>query len=523
MKRKSNKSLTIIIVAIVIMLILVLLLSAYLYSLRKHEGNDRIQIIKGYTSVSDFKSVEEVCIYLDCTYIKTEKSTEENYSKDFYINIKLDPFTDNNSNEAFYNRLVSFIAEVQKFESFRIIDTTKKLNINVVCDTKNKQIKSVYINGESNYFSKIESLNKLSKYTETKETELTVKSSLLNEIIKKEYRILDSNIGTKESTFDGYDIFFDEGIEVRKVSNKVFNIVFNVNYKDEVLEGVKTTTTKENIVNKYGTPTFEDELTGIIGYKGKDIYVFINVNNKEISVYPNYNSSKDNIYEIYKECKDKNKTGRDFIYDVKEKWPDYDINIENESYILVQYALRGIKIQYNVDTRNGLIVYNNYEGTVYEGNKINTLNEIKDSIPEDIYMENSNLIQEYEQKRISRKKSIASLAIDRRDKENKQDTIESKLFVEYKEELSDDSFSLKFISLDGSYANSELRENADYGLWITDRIYVYSVGKKGIYAYDAVSRKYLTLTSGKNQNYEIKGFKNKTLIYDNNEQLKLNV
>lgn len=523
MKRKNNKSLTIIIVAIVILVLFVLLLSAYLYSLRKQEGNDRIQTIKSYTSVSDFKSVEEVCIYLDCTYIKIEDSTEKDYSKDIYMKIKVDPFTDNNSNEAFYNKLISYVAEVIKYENFRIMDSSKKLNIDVVCDKTNKQVKTVYINGEVNYFSKMESLNKLENYTEIKETEFNIKSNLLNEIIKNEYRISDSKVGTKDSTFEGYDIFFDEGIELRKINNKVFNIVFTKKYKDEVIEGVKTTSTKENIVKKYGTPTFEDEQTGIMGYKGKDIYIFINQNNKEISVYPNYNSSEENIYEIFKEYKENNKTGREFIYDVKDKFTDYDLYEEDENHILVQYALRGIKIQYNVDTRNGLIVYSNYEGTVYEDKKIDGLNEIKDSIPEEIYVENEDLIKECEQKRINRKKSITSLAIDRRDKEQKEDIIESKLFVEYKEELSDKSFSAKFISLDGSNPNSELRENADYGLWITDRIYVYSVGKKGIYAYDAISGKYLTLTSGGNQNYEIKEFKNKTIIYDDNEEIKLNI
>ena len=155
-QKKNNKSIIIILIIIMILFILVLLLFSIINSLNNQNDNKKIEDIKQYTSINDFKSIEEVAIYLDCTYIKEETSKQENYNIDIYMKIKILPYTDDKSNEGFYDKLISYSAKVLKFANFRIIDKENDITIEVVCDKENETIQSIIINGESDYFTKRE-------------------------------------------------------------------------------------------------------------------------------------------------------------------------------------------------------------------------------------------------------------------------------------------------------------------------------------------------------------------------------
>ena len=109
---KSNKSIIVIVIIIVILFILVLLLSTSINYLNSQNDSKQVQDIKQYVSINDFKSIEEVAIYLDCIYIKEEVSKQENYNTDIYMKIKVLPYEDDKSNEGFYDKLISYSANV---------------------------------------------------------------------------------------------------------------------------------------------------------------------------------------------------------------------------------------------------------------------------------------------------------------------------------------------------------------------------------------------------------------------------
>lgn len=510
MGNKKDKRLIKIIVSIIIILILLLILVITRLRNETVQEEKELDRIKSYTTIDDFKTVEEVAKYLECDYIKQEKSKVENYNLDFYIKIKLLPYTNDNSNESFYNKLISYSAKVLKYDNFRIIDRENNNIIEVICDKENENIKTIIINGESNYFAKKDSEIQMNNFKQVKETNLTIQSDILTKLISSNWRLKESDIGTKESTFNSYDIYFDEGIEIRKIDNKVFNIVFTDKYKLNILNNITTDTSEEDIIKKLGEPTFEDDQTEVIGYKGKEIYVFFNTE-KEISIYRVIQESKED--KDFSELLDKyieNKNTEEFMNKVKQIWNDYDKSQVNSNIKQLRYSLKGIEV-----TNNSVNIYSNFLTNIYKGKSID---EFKSEVltATGIIFHNSNLVFKNETDR-NKSQNSTKYVLEHYDigKYNNKanNNIESNEFLAYKVYSNENIFSVKFISKNNNYANSELKENINYGLWINDYIYVYSISNKGIYAYNARTREYVTLVTG-NETFKIIGYANNILKYD---------
>lgn len=510
-QKKNNKSIIIILIIIMILFILVLLLFSIINSLNNQNDNKKIEDIKQYTSINDFKSIEEVAIYLDCTYIKEETSKQENYNIDIYMKIKILPYTDDKSNEGFYDKLISYSAKVLKFANFRIIDKENDITIEVVCDKENETIQSIIINGESDYFTKRESELQIKNYQETKITDFTIQSDIINKLINNNWRILDSELGSKESTFNSYDIYFDEGIEVRKINNQVFNIVFTDKYVGNLVNNITTSTSKEEIINILGEPTFEDAQTDVIGYKGKDIYVFFNTES-QISIYRvEKNEIKSEISDLINKYNDETNNTK-LIEEMKEIWNEYDKYKTTEYSIELRYTFRGLQI--NSDT---IKIYSNYVGKIYNDKTLVELME-QNAIPEQVIYINKDLIFITE---VDRNKSINSTkyALNNYSSVVYEDDIQeitSREFLQYKTYLSEDTFTVQFVSKTRSIPNSELKEAINSGTWINDNVYVYGINNKGLYAYNAKTREYATLLTG-NENFNIVQYEDYILKYDDTE------
>lgn len=516
---KKNKSIIITCIIILLLIVFLIIVIVLKSNLEKQQYDEQIQEkVSSYTSISDFKTVEEVAKYLGCEYKKQEKSKDNNFQTDIYMKIKLKPYTEQKSNKIFYNKLITYIASVLKYINFRIIDEDSNIKIEVL--SNNEQIQEVKINGEVNYFKTRDLELQINQHNKIDYVNFDIQSSILKQLIENNGKITESLLGTRDGEFDSYQLYFDEGIEVKRIESKVFNIVFTERYKDNLLNNINTQTSKEKIVEILGTPTFEDDSTKIIGYKGEKIYIFFNTVNKQVSVYrvENLEGSND-LYECLSRYKENNDISK-LIDDVKSEWTDYDKYKKTSRYIELVYTLKGIKLQYNIGSENGIIVYNNYLGNIAENVSLSNVKDNKEQLEKCIYIKNEDLVFLREIERVSNIQSIKYMARLEKEK-NKVEEVESKLFIEYKEELQDGSYQVKIISLDGKYQNSELKENIGSGLWISDRHYIYGIKNKGIFIYDAINRIYGTIISGEIQEYDLKRFKNNTIEYDN-KSIKLN-
>lgn len=379
---KKKKYIILIICAITLFVAILILRSALM---KKEQQN------KEYNNLDDFTTPKEVIEYMGGKYIKEVESPEENFYLDIYANLKVDTYTDKTSNEDYYRTTVRIMANTLKFKNFRIIDDEKKNLIVVLCDEGNESISRTYINGDDSYFATQDSKIKLDEMQEIAITEFYIEAVELNNLINNNWNKTAINT-TNANEFNDY-LYLESGIAVRNVYRKVFNILFESNYSNSVLNGIKTDTSLEEVVKALGKPSFGSIEEGLIGYKGTKIYAFFT--GREISIYRVENYETDRLIEILKEFQDKADVKK-FVSAVTDMWPDYDIYNYDEKYVNLIYALKGIKIQFNISSSHGLIVGNNYAGNIEELKNLKEELEIKE-----IYFDNTDFVYEAELERIN--------------------------------------------------------------------------------------------------------------------------
>lgn len=114
-----------------------------------------------------------------------------------------------------------------------------------------------------------------------------------------------TKLGERDSYFDRYDVYFDEGVSVKfsEVTTQYYpdsvgyyveplgdveNLLFNSKYTGEIYGGVTMSSTKSQITRLLGEPDFTDSERKLFGYKTEDIYVFFigDESVSEVSVWP---------------------------------------------------------------------------------------------------------------------------------------------------------------------------------------------------------------------------------------------
>ena len=443
----------------------------------------------------ELTSVQEIIEYLEATYISTEDSKTDGYDIDIYVNFPYDLFEKGKSKEIYFKNFYEKKARITNFKSFRIIDSNRNITIEIKCE--NGKIKEVKINGEIDYYKKEESRRGKENELKVENIELEINSQELQNLINNDWVTSNVNLGTAESRFNKYDIYFDEGYEVRTIQGKVFNIVFTENYGKNVVENYKPGDNLEKIEATLGT-SYKSEK--IIGYKTKDFYVIFSKN--EISIYPNRKNNYEEFEKLiveYNEKQDKN----DLLDKLTDIWPDYDNYTYEDKYVEIYYSIKGVRISFASANQAGIQIYENYKGNL----KIE-----KEDYKDTYYHLDKSLIMQTEAKRILAK-------IDMTDDTNKEANPllhSGKFSIEY--ELSNGSYkNIKIKAADGKYPNNELDDtiNIYKYIWLDDTHLLYSIYKKGIYLYDATSRQTQPLLEG-TENYEITDYNRETkiLTYD---------
>lgn len=467
-----------------------------------------IVIIKGmnnkYKTIEDFKNEKQVLEYLGCNYIRTESSKDKEYKQKIYVKFNKDLYENGKSNERFFQNLIQMVTVVSKYKSTILTDTQKDITIKIKCDQYEMQ--NYYINDIENYFAKQDSNNGISKYQEEFETRMIINSSIIKQAINKKWIYKEIDFGSKESEFENYNIYFDEGIKVRVVNNKVFNIVFNSNYTKPVVDSITVGTKIGNVKEILGTPTYSNDLNKIIGYKNKDIYVFFT--NEEISIYRVENEYKDNFYKLLERFANSEIDFQSFTNELTTLWIDYDEYANIDTYYSLNYTLKGVSIKVTPEDKDGVHLYNNYLGL--RNNE--DLQKFIDSGK--VHIDTStNSVFNSELKRISAEENLEFSYIDYINNMEK-DKPESNLFYHkiYKYD-NGTIYKIGFLSKDNKNASNELKEEINSYVWYNDTIFLYGKSQDGIYAYDVENRTSKKLLSGQDE-FQIKGIEDNKLKYD---------
>ena len=514
-QKKWNKKRVVIFISIVIFITILMIISI-INSNKKNTPGLPYEMSK----------IEDIFEYYNCKFVKKVNSKDERLKFDIYANFDRDYYTEDVSNKAYFNGLISYISENLEYVNYQLLDSSRNIVIVVLGNTEEKCIEKIYFNGEMTYFEKKDNEKNIENYEKIETTKLQINSKELNEIIKNNWQSGKVNFGTQESIFNEYNIYFDEGIEVKTTASKIYNVVFTEKYTKEITNGLKVNSSTTQITNKLGTPTFSNKNLGITGYKGEECYIFFSEN--EVSVYRVENEYKnDDFIKIVEQLmKDKKMTS--FANSLTDIWQDYDLYITDEDGIQIRYSIKGIEINFTKSSGK-LTFYNNYAGEIKSQVTLNNINT--QNIPEYAKLElDTDLVYEREQERKSLKTGYyledfiqlsSESAYEESVVRNVSDYNNNKFYIQFVN-TEDGIKDLKFISINRQYANSEFKPNViiNYYGWRNDIELIYSINKRGIFKYNTTTRKTTSLIEG-NINYEIMQINNEEVIYNNGETIKL--
>ena len=488
MEKKKNKKSTKKKKLIVIFVIVIIVI--FLIKIGVDKSEEKIWDEKEYSSVKDFATIKEVANYLECELIREKVSKEEPYKKDIYMKIKHDLYDGNISNEGFFEKLVALIINVEDYNSFRIIDEEKNIIIGVVCNPENKTHLKTIINDEENYFIKRDSKINIeeSKKNDIDSTNINVSSIKLKELINKDWLESKVDFGKKESEFNGYDIYFEEGIELKVVDKKIYNIVFTNKYKESVVNNIKVGEEHSKIIEILGEPTL-GEKDVIIGYKTNEFYVFFS--NNSISVYRLEEYEKEEVLEVIKKYEE-NQDLKQLANNLTDVWYDYDNYDYDRNYINLTFSVKGISVEAYDQIRNPIKIYNNFKyiDEISEFTSIEFINE--------------DLVYLQEQNR------IYSTTVFPREEELERN------FLVMKTEKEESLYNASFISLVADFPNRTLEENINDFIWYDENKFIYSIDYNGIYIVDLRTGESKILIE-ETEKIDIESLENSILRYNEKE------
>lgn len=507
---KNKKNSKVLLILIIFCFFVFVFLISFL--IKNNKNNNDVDL--KYDSLT---TVREVIEYYKSKYISEENSKESRFNLDIYLELAKMPYTeDDKSNEKYYNSLLEDVAKVINYNNYRMIDKKNEIYIDVIC--RNKSIDKIVINGIEDYFIYMDSQISMKKYKEIPVTSIEITSDLLKECINNNWSY-HTNFGTKESTFEQYDIYFDEGICVKSISSEVYNIIFTERYGKNVINNIYPGMNIEDIKDVLGNPTFFDEELEVIGYKSDNIYVFFN--NNSISIYrflENDNQIAEFLELFDKYLSDSNDELLEFMNNLTYMWPDYNEYTYSSNYFFISYPLKGIEIKVNYDDTNGILVYNNIKGNINEVER---------------YLENTDFVArleidsvfEAEKRRISKEKELANKCNEYKEELNNDETNNSKgeslLYNILPEKDSNNQiFSIKFISTTGQNPNRELYDGISSYLWISNNEFLYSKPEKGIFLYDLNIGKVSRVLEGK-EVYNLESYDNGIIKYDDGKTIAI--
>lgn len=458
---------------------------------------------KPKTSINDFSSVKELIEFDGHTYISMQNSTEEGYEKDIYISFSKPTINeDGETNKNLYEIVISHVAGMLKGQNFRMIDTEKNVVVKIKFDG-NKNVNFYTINDDSKYWEHIKSNHQIDNYTNEPLTSMTITSQVLANIINNNWIYNNINLGTKESTVDNYEIYFNEGYKVKKLGSEIYNIIFTQNYTSEVIRGINTRTSVENVENILGKATYKDDNNEIIGYKCEYFYIFFT--GDEISIYHPDEYDEADSQRFGRLVTELNQTGdmNTFLNKLTNLYPNYASYYTNNNYVNIVYPLQGFEVTMGASNNNGITIYNNFQGYITDSITINDLKQNK-QMPANVYTRlDTNLVfSEEMQRKIM-------------DDFNRNPYDGAYLIQTDDYTIRNQNNTYIFYSRDKTKVDSTLTiNNFNNMVSYNQTTFVYGVTNDGIYVYNAESMTSSKIAEGQG-NFNIDKIENNTIYYDN--------
>ena len=354
-KLNKNKRILIIILAVIATLLAILLCILHILSTLKSNNiiEDKVdrpeEYIKENPESYPLKDILEAFECEDISYsLKKDKDGNDYY--DINLKFKNNLYVNNESQEKYFDEIVK-VLENKLTAPFKMTDD--KNNIEIYFN-KNKEIYT--INGVDDYFENNKFIEVNSH--KTKKTKIVSKDSKELNLIsingwKRDNLKIDREPQMMDSEWIDYGDFKENYSDIN-----INYIIYNENYKSEVVEGIKVGTSFTEIKNVLGEPHFSNS-NKMIGYKTDDLYAFFYDN--IIVIYPNLNINnlffEQKVLEYYNGNYNGYRT--EFVVDILENYQDFKSEIIDNGIKLYSYN-RGIDLYLYDDKTMSIVVYDNY-------------------------------------------------------------------------------------------------------------------------------------------------------------------
>ena len=393
MKKKKIKKIVLVVIVIFILL-LIIGINAY---------NKKIN-----------NKYKELFDYYECEFYEVKKSKENGFEKDIYVEIPYPPVdSDGISNQYYYEQIIKAVGTLLKKENFIIMDKhDETIESTIRVRFENGEAKYT-INGDNNYYEneKIKTDKYYSNY------KFNNKSEILKKIISNDWNrsSLKEELGTVEEIKEDYDCYKDEGYRIKTVNLQIYNIIFDKEYKEEIIDGITTGLTNTEIREKLGKPTFENEDANIlIGYISQEYYIFFC--NGEISIYrkEKLDEKKNEAFAELVSSLIEDNDYNVFLSSLTDLYSDYTSYINEGNRIEIDYPLRGFKVNLENGKKNVITLFNNYEGKVSKETTMEGVKNGNNSLPAIMSYESKDfvfisemnrIIKEYDGKSLIKKES----------------------------------------------------------------------------------------------------------------------
>ena len=312
-------------------------------------------------------------------------------------------------------------------------------------------------------------------------------------------------MGSPDSQFDSYDVYFYKGIKVDS-RQKLFNIVFNNKFKEEIVNGLTMKASKDQIVKSLGKPQFEITQENIFGYKSDKFYIFFitdgtGKNISEVSVYRRDTEyDKGVLKELIKGFNTK-AVNDEYEY-LRTKWPYYDLAYNERGSLGVSYYSIGVELLGDFGGEPHIKIYGNYEGDITDEmahNDLVTLEPDTDSV------------FEYEMKRRKNDEFLADLKGVLSPDGLKGAMSNDATFEHAGIYILDIKKNKPDIEIKTPHIPQDIR-------WLNNRYLLYTVFMHGIYVYDVQENQAITVVGTKDgdidlSEYVIKSIKDNKITY----------